>query len=711
MKIAIQVIITFLTFTLAQAGQVQPLDYPPSRRVDIIDDYHGTKVPDPYRWLEDLNSAETNAWVAAQNGLTFKYLNSLPGREIFRKRVTELWDYPKVSLPTREGGRLWYRKNSGLQRQSVIYSRPSVKSLATPVIDPNRLSPDGSISLAQIAPSPDGKLLAYTLSEGGADWQTIHVRDLTTGRDLADAVRWMRFSRVAWAHDGKGFFYSRFPEPPPGKQLEAALGIHSLYYHRVGTPQSEDRLIYERQEMPKWFVGGSVSEDGRYLLIQLRDGATRRNRLYYADLGDPKNPDLAAPVKPIVETDDALHWVLGNVGTTLYLVTDLNAPKRRVVSFDLRDPGRNHWKTIIAEAQFSIEDAALTGGKIALHYLVDVRSRVKLFAMNGRELATLALPGIGTVGDLSGRYDSPELFYNFTSPLYPSTVFVCRELCASATSFEAAKPRFNPTGYETRQFFAVSIDGTRIPYFVTARRNIPLDGNSPTLLYGYGGFSISLAPSYWADVPAWIERGGVHVTANIRGGGEYGEDWHRAGMLDKKQNSFDDFIAVAEDLIKRGFTSPAKLAIQGRSNGGLLVGAVMNQRPDLFAAALPAVGVMDMLRYEKFTGGAAWVVEYGASSDPNMFPHLFKHSPLHNLKPGTCSPATLVTTADHDDRVVPSHSFKYAAALQAAQGCGRPALIRIETQGSHGYRATDKRIAELADMWAFIAAQTGALQP
>lgn len=703
--------IVVLTFTFAQAGRAQQIDYPPSRRVDVVDEYHGVKVPDPYRWLEELSSGETKAWVESQNTVTVKYLESLPMREFFRKRITELWDYPKVSVPWREGGRIWYRRNSGLQRQSVVYSRRNINAAPMTVVDPNAFSPDGSISLAQIAPSPDGKLLAYTLSEGGADWQTIRVRDLTTGRDIADTVHWVRFSRVAWTHDGKGFFYSRFPTPPEGKQLEAALGIHALYYHRVGTPQSKDQIIFERKHEPKWFVSGSVTENGRNLVIRFSPGATPRNRLYYIDLGNPKQPDIRGPVKAIVETEDAAYRMIGTVGSLLYLVTDSYAPKRRVIAVDLKRPEQSNWKSIIPEAPYAIQDSTLAGGKIALQYLVDVQSRIKLFAMDGKELATVALPGVGTIGDLNGRYDSPELFYNFTSPLYPWTVFVCEHLCRTRKTIEDTKPAFDPTSYDTNQFFAVSKDGTRAPYFVTAQKNVSLNGANPTRLFGYGGFSINVMPSYWADVPAWLERGGIHVTANIRGGGEYGEDWHRAGMLDKKQNSFDDFIAVAEDLIKRGYTSSANLAIQGGSNGGLLVGAVMNQRPDLFAAALPAVGVMDMLRYQEFTGGAAWVAEYGASSDPNMFPFLFKYSPLHNLKRGICYPGTLVTTADHDDRVVPSHSFKYVAELQAAQACERPTLIRIEAQGSHGYRPTDKRIAELSDMWAFIAAQVGMSQP
>ncbi|HEV8344640.1 MAG TPA: prolyl oligopeptidase family serine peptidase [Candidatus Binatia bacterium] len=568
MKSMIKVVIAMLIFSLVQVRQGWSLDYPPSREVDVVDDYHGTKVPDPYRWLEDLNSAETKAWVKAQNGVTFRYLDSLPMREVFRKRITQLWNYPKVSIPWREGGRIWYRKNSGLQRQSVLYSRVAVKASETMVIDPNVLSPDGSISLAQIAPSPDGKFLAYTLSEGGADWQTVHIRDLATGRDIPETVHWMRFSRIAWTNDGKGFFYSRFPVPPEGKHLEAPLGIHSLYFHRIGMPQSSDRLIFERKDMPNWFVDGIVTEDGRYLIIRFSQGSDRKNRLYYVDLGDPKQPNVEAPVTPIVETDDASYRVLGNVGRTFYMVTNLNAPKRRIVAVDLRNLDRSNWKVIIPEAPYAIQNTTLTDGRAAVHYLVDVQSQLKLFALDGKELKTVTLPAIGTVGGLSGRYDSAELFYNFTSQLYPSTVFVCEPRSNSSAPFESAKPEFDPSGYETKQFFVASKDGTRVPYFVTARSNIPLNGNNATLLYGYGGFSISAVPFYRADVPAWLELGGVYVTANMRGGREYGEEWHRAGMLDKKQNVFDDFIAVAEDLIKRGYTSAAKLAIQGVSNGG-----------------------------------------------------------------------------------------------------------------------------------------------
>jgi prolyl oligopeptidase len=685
----------------------QAIVYPPSKTVDVVDDYHGTPVADAYRWMEDLESADTKAWIEMENRLTFNFLDSLPLRRVLHKRITELWDYPKVTVPSREGGRLWYRRNSGLQRQAVVYSKANVDAAPVLVIDPNSLSPDGSLSLTQFAPSPDGKLLAYAVSEGGIDWETIRVRDLASRRDLADTINWVRYSRIAWTHDGKGFFYSRYPTPSSGMQFESPLGIHSLYYHRLGTPQSADRLFYERTDKPSWLVRGTVTQDGRYLIVRISQSIARRSQVFYMNLEDPKQPNLEPRLRPLVGTGEAVYRVLGNVETIFYVLTDANAPKRRVVAVDINESNLQATKTIIPEGPSVIQDAKLVGGKIVVQYLVNVQSQVKLFALDGHELGTLTAPGIGTIRDLAGRSDSAELFYNFTSPLNPSTVFVCQELCRSSTPFEAAKWPFDPEAYETKQFFAQSKDGTRVPYFLTGRKNLQRNGNNPTMLYGYGGFSTTIMPRYRPDVPAWLELGGIFVTTDIRGGGAFGEEWHRGGMLDKKQNSFDDFIAVAEDLIQRGFTSPAKLAIQGSSNGGLLIGAVINRRPDLFAAALPAAGVMDMLRYDKFTSGAEWVAEYGAPSDAKMFPFLFQYSPLHNLKPGVCYPATLVMTADRDDRVVPSHSFKYVAALQKAQDCKRPVLIRIEKGVSHSYRPTDRRIVEVADGWAFVAAQTG----
>ncbi|HEX6048727.1 MAG TPA: prolyl oligopeptidase family serine peptidase, partial [Gemmatimonadaceae bacterium] len=610
-----------------------------------------------------------------------------------------------------EGGLLFYRKNSGLERQSRVFVRRSVDAEPSLLLDPNAMFPDGSVSLGQVAPSPDGALVAYTLSEGGADWQTVHVRDIATGRDRPDSVRWMRFSGLSWTKDGKGFFYSRYPEPPEGKALEAALTGHAIYYHRVGTPQSADRLIYERKDLPTWFVFGSVTEDGRYLLVSISRGADNTNRLYAAGLGDPLHPNVAAPVRPVVELDGAEYSPVGSDGSTVFVRSDADAPNRKILAIELRDPRPVAWRTIVPEGQQAIEGASVIGGRLVLQYLDDVKSRVRFFSLRGEAEGELALPGVGTVVGISGRQDSPELFYAYTSPLYPTTVFSYDAASGRSTPFEAATPPIDVDRYETKQLFATSKDGTRIPFFLTMRRDLKRDGANPTLLYAYGGFSVSLTPSFSPSVPAWLELGGIYVTANLRGGGEYGEAWHRAGMLDRKQNVFDDFIAVAEYLVKEGYTSPARLGIEGGSNGGLLVGAAMEQRPDLFAVAFPGVGVMDMLRYDRFTGGRAWVTEYGSSSDRAQFETLFRYSPLHNIRTGVCYPATLVTTADHDDRVVPSHSFKFVATLQRAQACARPVLVRVETQGSHGYRPTDKRIAEIADIYAFAAAQTGMKAP
>ncbi len=699
-----------VTLFLALADRLcaePPNDYPASKTVDALDHYHGTSVADPYRWLEQLDSGDTQSWIEAQNRATAKYLEALPLRQALQKRISELWNYPKVSVPVREGGRIWYRKNRGLQRQAVLYSKDSLAAPPVLVIDPNTLSPDGSLSLAQTAPSPGGRFLAYALAEGGVDWETIRIRDLKTGRDLSDKVAWVRYARIAWTHDAKGFFYSRYPELRAGLDRQSPSGVHALYYHRLGAVQSADRLIYRDNDRPHWFVRGRVTRDGRFLIVRVSQGSGRRNRLYYLDLQNPTEPNLDGQLKHLVGSGEAMYRFFGNVGASFYVLTDSGAPRRRVVALEInaQDPARA--KTVVAEAPYVIQNAVLSGGKIVVQYLVEVRSHIKFFALGGRQLGELSPPGIGSIRDLTGRYDAAELFYSFTSPLSPSTVFACQGICRASIPFEAAKPAFDSKAYETKELFATSKDGTRVPYFLTARKNLRLDGDNPTLLYGYGGFSNSLTPRYRPDLPAWIELGGIFITANIRGGGAYGEAWHRDGMLDKKQNSFDDFIAVAEDLIRRGYTSPRRLAIQGGSNGGLLVAAVSNQRPDLFAAVILAAGVLDMLRYDKFTNGGAWIAEYGAPSDPKMFGFLLRYSPLHNLKPGVCHPATLIMTGDRDDRVVPSHSFKYTAALQKAQGCNRPVLLRVARGMSHSYRPTDRRISEIADRWAFVAAQTG----
>ena len=683
-----------------------PVFYPPTRRVDVVDDYHGTTVADPYRWLEDLESPDTAAWVAEQNRLTESYLSRQPMRAYFQQRIQQLWDFPKTTIPIVEAGRLFYRRNSGLQMQAPLFTRASLAAPPTLLIDPNALWPDGTTSLAAFEPSPEAQHLAYAYARGGADWQIIRVRDLSTSQDLDDEISWMRFSGISWTKDGKGFFYARYPEPPAGKVLEAALSGHALYYHALGTSQAQDRLIYTNTANPSWFVGGVLTDDGRYLLVSTSKGADNNNRLYLVDLGNPLDPALDAPLQPIFEEDDAELSLVASQGSTLLLRTDRDAPNRRIVSIDARRISAR-WTNVVPESGHAIENASAAGGCLFVEYLVDVKSRLARFDFSGRELGDVRLPAAGSLSGISGRDGSNLLFYAFTSHLYPTTVFAYDGATGESTPFEAATPPVDVSSYETVQHFAVSKDGTRVPFFMTSRKGLPRDAANPAMLYAYGGFSISLMPGYRPDVPAWLDLGGIWITANLRGGAEYGEAWHAAGMLEKKQNVFDDFIAVAEYLVAERYTSPEKLGIMGGSNGGLLVGAVMEQRQDLFAVALPAVGVMDMLRYDHFTGGKAWVTEYGSAEDPQQFSALMKYSPLHNLEPGACYPATLITTADHDDRVVPSHSYKFAAALQAAQGCDAPVLIRIETGGSHNFRSTEKRIAELADEWTFTAAQMG----
>ena len=695
-----------------------PVKYPETQRDAIVDTLFATPVPAPYRWMEDLNAPDVKSWISAENAVTESYLAGLPGRREIRAQLTALWNYPKVSLPRRVvSGALFYAKNTGLQKQSVIYRRATPAGAPALVIDPNALSPDGSISLSQWDPSPDGRYLAYGLSEGGADWRDVRVRVVATGKDLADTVHWVRFSQESWTRDGRGFFYERFPARSAAEKLKASLSGQQVYYHVVGTAQSADRLVYERKDLPQWFIGASVTDDGRYLLVSVQEGTAPRNRLYYAALGDPMHPTIGAPIKPLVERDDFLYSAIDVVGRHVYVLTDNGAPKRRIIAIDLTHPDSSHWRTVVPEGPNAIENASIAGGRLVVHQLEDVQSVLRVYALDGAgQPSTVALPGVGSVVGLSARSDASEFMYGFTSPLYPPTVFRYDVRPGSVGgprgSFEAPKLPFDVSQYETKEVFYPSKDGTKVPMFITAKKGIRLDGSNPTLLYAYGGFDITLSPTFNPAIPLWLEMGGVWATANLRGGGEYGEAWHRAGMLSHKQNVLDDFIAAAEYLEREQVTSPGKLAIEGGSNGGLLIGAVMEQRPDLFGVALPAVGVMDMLRYDKFTGGAAWVGEYGsASTDSSAFRYLIKYSPLHNAHPGTCYPATLVETADHDDRVVPSHSYQFTAAMQSAQGCAKPVLVKIETEGSHGYLPTDKRIANTADLITFSAANLGLTVP
>ena len=686
------------------------VQYPATRTVDHVDTYAGTKVSDPYRWLEAIDSNSVAEWVRAQNAVTMPYLASLPGRDLLKQRITALYDFPRTSVPFWEGSRWFYTKNSGLQRQSVWYARPTLDGAEQVVLDPNQLSPDGSIALSGFSPSPDGKSLAYGQSEGGSDWITYYVRDLRTGKNTADTIRWVKFSGASWTNDGRGFFYSRFPEPVKGQQLKVKLENQTLYYHRLGTPQSADVKVYARPDHPTWFVFGGVDESGRYLFITTSPG-TDKNEVYVADLADPMRPNVKAAIRPVVTGHDGNYAPLGVARGQLYLQTDKDAPKRKIVAAPITNPGPRSWTTVIPEGSMPIEGSSLVAGRIGTLSLEDVASVVRLYSLDGKLEREVPMPGLGSASGLVGRFDRPELFYAFTSPLYPATAFVYDAKANTSRPFIPPRLTFDTTRFATERVFYQSKDGTRVPMFITHRRDMTKDGTNPTMLYAYGGFAISERPGFHPDVIAWVEQGGVYAVANIRGGGEYGEEWHRAGQFERKQNVFDDFIAAGEYLIREKYTSREKLAINGGSNGGLLVGAVMTQRPDLYGVAVPQVGVLDMLRYNAFTGGAAWATEYGASSDSAAFKYLRAYSPLHNVKPGVCYPATLLTTADHDDRVVPSHSYKFAAAMQTVQsatpGCTRPVLLRVEAQGSHGYRPLDRHIAELADIWAFAAYHLG----
>jgi prolyl oligopeptidase len=698
-----------ILLSLAVQAEAQSIRYPVTRKVDTADVYHGTRLTDPYRWLESLDSPDVAEWVKSQNGVTMPYLASLPGRDLFKTRISALYNYARTGIPFFEGGRWFYTKNTGLQRQSVWFSRRTLEGAEEVVIDPNQLSPDGSVALAGFFPSPDGRRFAYGQSEGGSDWTTYYVREFGSAT-ITDTVRWSKFGGPSWTHDGRGFFYSRYPEPVKGRELENKMENHTLYYHRVGTPQSADVRVYARPDQPSWFVFAGVSETGRYLFINTSQG-TDKTELYIADLGDPDRPNVSAPIRPVVTGHDANYYALGVAGGRLYMQVDKDAPRRKIVSTSVDSLAPANWRTVIPEGEMPIESASLVAGRIAILALSDVASTIRLHSLDGRFERNMTLPGLGSASPIYGRFDRPEVIYSFTAPLSPSTVHIYNTANNTSRAFNPPKLTFDPSKFITERVFYRSKDGTRVPMFITRRQDLVKNGNNPAMLYAYGGFSVSETPYFRPDVIAWVEQGGIYAVAHIRGGGEYGEAWHQAGMLEKKQNVFDDFIAAGEHLIGERYTSASKLAINGGSNGGLLVGAVMTQRPELFGAAVPQVGVLDMLRYDRFTGGGAWAVEYGASSDPKAFQYLRAYSPLHNIKPGVCYPATLVTTADHDDRVVPSHSFKFTSAMQEVQaavpGCAKPVLIRVEVQGSHGYRPLDRRIAELADIWAFAAQHTG----
>lgn len=675
-----------------------PLTYPVSKKVAQTDNYHGTTIADPYRWLEDANSAETKSWVEEQNKVTQAFLGTIPQREAIRKRLTELWNYERYSVPFREGGRYFYSRNDGLQNQPVLYTLKSLSDKPRMLLDPNTLAADGTVALAGAAVSPDGKLLAYSIAASGSDWNEIKVRDTETGKDLTDHVKWVKFSRTAWTRDGKGFFYSRYDEPKEATKLADVNYYQKLYFHKIGTSQAEDKLVYDRPDEKEWGFGAETTEDGRYLLITATKGTARKYRIFYKDLSRPD-----AKVQPLIDNFDAAWDFIDNIGPVFYFSTDRNAPRQRIVAIDTRKPAEANWKEIVPEAVDTLVASHMINNQLVTEYLKDARSVVKVYDLNGKLVRDIALPGIGSVSGFPGKRGDTETFFSFTGFTTPTTIYRVDLKSGNSTVFRQPKVAFDPSGYETRQQFYTSRDGTKVPMFIVSKKGLKQDGSNPTYLYGYGGFNISMTPAFSPANLAWMEMGGVYVVANLRGGGEYGEAWHQAGTKLRKQNVFDDFIGAAEWLINNKVTSPSKLAIGGGSNGGLLVGAATTQRPELFGAAIPMVGVMDMLRFHKFTIGWAWTSDYGSSENPDEFGALVKYSPLHNLKPGTCYPATMVTTADHDDRVVPAHSFKYAAALQAAQGGSAPVIIRIDTKAGHGAgKPTSKQIEEVADRWGFL---------
>ncbi|HEY4988727.1 MAG TPA: prolyl oligopeptidase family serine peptidase, partial [Opitutaceae bacterium] len=677
-------------------------DSPLARRSPQVDDYFGEKVADPYRWMEDIDSPETAAWVGAERAATSSVLETMPERSAIRSRLKALWNYPKFGLPLKRGGRVFYTKNDGLQNQALLYVIDTPGAPPRVLIDPNALAGDGTIALTTISPSEDGKLLGYGLAVGGSDWTEFHVRDVATGTDLPDTVRWVKFSDLSWTHDGAGFFYGRYPDLPKGNKLFGTLSGRQLFYHRLGSAQADDRLVFELKDHPEWFFNANVTDDGRYLAISLEQNGATQTALFYMDLSSAGAPRLDGPPVHLLDHFDATYAFVGNIGTTFYVFTTRDAPRGRVVSIDIGSPA-SPWRVVVPQTEDSIEIAGLIGGKLVVSGLHDVKSRLALYGTDGAALGDVALPGIGAVSEIGGRSVDPDLFYAFSSFLTPAAVMSRNMDTGVETVFQSPRTPFDPSPYETRQEFCTSRDGTRVPMFITAKKGLKRDGSAAAWLYGYGGFNISFPPAFGVPAAVWLEMGGIFVQANLRGGGEYGEAWHLAGTKERKQNVFDDFIAAADFLVAQGYTRRDRLAIDGRSNGGLLIAAVLNQRPDLCAVAVPTVGVMDMLRYHKFTIGAAWAGDYGTSDDPAGFRYLRAYSPVHNVKAGVRYPPVLISTGDHDDRVFPAHSFKYAATMQyeAAKVPGSgPILIRIDSNAGHGGSTGSSPVSKVIDEWA-----------
>jgi len=687
-----KIIGVILVFT-ALIGCSQKLKYPETKKVEVTDDYFGTKVDDPYRWLEDDNSPETAQWVKEENKVTDEYLSKIPFRDKLKQRFEKLYNYPKFSAPFRAGKRYYFFKNDGLQNQSVMYVKENPDSEAQLFFDPNKLSDDGTVSLAALSFSKDGKTFAYGTASAGSDWNEYFVIDVETGNKLDDHLKWIKFSGMAWKDDG--FFYSRYPEPT-GSELSTKNQYSKVYYHKIGDDQLKDVVIFEDAAKPDRGFSANTTDDERFLIISFSEG-TNNNGFLVKDLSVPASKFIS-----IVDDLNNNYNVVDNLGDKLLVLTDYNSPNYRLVLIDPKSPAKENWKDVISESKNVLQRVQIIGGKLFTTYMQDASHHIYVYDLNGKIESEIKLPALGSVG-LSGKRDDNTAFYSFTSFTYPGAIYKLDVNSGSSELYLKIDMDFDFDNYVTKQVFYESKDGTKIPMFIVYKKGLTLDGNNPTFLYSYGGFNISLNPSFSAARLMFLENGGVYAMPNIRGGGEYGEQWHKAGMLDKKQNVFDDFISAAEYLIKEGYTKPSKLACAGGSNGGLLIGAVINQRPDLFKVAVPQVGVMDMLRFHKFTIGYYWVVEYGSSDDAEQFKYLYKYSPLHNINSGLNYPATLVITADHDDRVVPAHSFKYIAALQEKYKGENPVLIRIETKSGHGAgKPTSKIIEEAADMWSFV---------
>jgi len=713
-QLAARSLFTLLLVLVAAFAARTEIRTPDTRKVDVVDDYHGIKVPDPYRWLEDPNSEETAAWVRAQNEATFAYLGAISGRDRIAERLTELWNYPKFSIPYFLGGRYVFGKNDGLQNQDVLYAQETLEDEPRVLLDPNRLSEDGTVALANLSFSDDGRYMMYGTSASGSDWQTLRVRDLRSNEDLPDKLEWIKFAPTAWTADGAGFFYARFDAPREGQAYQDQNKNQKVFYHRVGTAESEDELVYERPDDPELGFDPSVTDDGRYLVIVVSKGTSRKAAVHFADLS--KKPWT---IERLLDEFDAEYTLAGSIGNDFYFLTTQGAKNRRVVAIDTGNPAREAWREVVAETDAILEAGKIVNHQLVLQSLVDVKARLAIHELDGRLVKEIELPAIGSVGargvsglrhlgPLSGRQDGTELFYAFTSFTYPTTVFRYDFVAGRSEIFREPGIDFDPSPYEVEQVFYRSKDGTRVPMFLVHRKGIARDGSNPAHIYAYGGFNYSITPFFSVANLVWLEMGGIYAIANLRGGGEYGERWHEDGMLDKKQNGIDDFIAAAEHLIAEGYTSPSRLSIEGASNGGLMTAACLAQRPDLFGAVLVDVGVLDMLRFHKWTIGWAWASDYGTSDDPGQFRWLFKYSPLHNLKPGASYPATLILTADHDDRVVPAHSYKFAAALQEAQAGPASVLIRVDVKAGHGGgKPTSKRIEEHPDCWAFLANALG----